>query len=228
MVKGPGALVAEQEESMERVIAGILMDIGAVSLRADPPFTWASGRLSPIYCDNRLLMSHPAERRAAAEGFARLIGERGWSPDVIAGTATAGIPHAAWTADLLGLPMIYVRGAAKEHGRENRVEGRLEPGARVVLIEDLISTGGSSLSAARAVIDAGGALQGVAAIFTYDLDVARRRFEEAGVALAHLTDFGSLMEEALARGTLSASEKAIVADWRRDPAIWSSSRGGAG
>jgi orotate phosphoribosyltransferase len=213
---------------MERVIAGILMDIGAVSLRADPPFTWASGRLSPIYCDNRLLMSHPAERRAVAEGFAELIRARGWSPELVAGTATAGIPHAAWLADLLSLPMIYVRGAAKGHGKENRIEGHLEPGARVVLIEDLISTGGSSLEAAQAVIDAGGALEGVAAIFTYGLEVARRRFEEAGVALAHLTDFRSLMDEALARGKLSAAEKAIVADWQRDPAVWSSSRGGAG
>jgi len=213
---------------MEREIAGILMDIGAVSLRADPPFTWASGRLSPIYCDNRLLMSHPAERRAVAEGFARLIGDRGWSPEVIAGTATAGIPHAAWLAELAGLPMVYVRGAAKGHGKENRVEGRLERGARVVLIEDLISTGGSSLDAARAVIDSGGALQGVAAIFTYGLEVAARRFEEAGVALVHLTDFRSLMDEALARGALSAADKAVIADWQRDPADWSSARGGAG
>jgi orotate phosphoribosyltransferase len=213
---------------MERRIAGILMDIGAVSLRADPPFTWASGRLSPIYCDNRLLMSHPAERRQVAEGFAALIRQRGWEPQVIAGTATAGIPHAAWLADLLGRPMVYVRGAAKGHGKEHRIEGSLEPGARVVLIEDLISTGGSSLEAAQAIVDAGGALEGVAAIFTYGLDVAKRRFDEAGVALAHLTDFRSLMDEALGRGKLTAAEKAIVADWQRDPAGWSSSRGGAG
>ena len=112
---------------MERAIAKSLLEIGAVSLKAEPPFTWASGRKSPIYCDNRLLMSHPARRREVARGFASLLEAKGWKPEVVAGTATAGIPHAAWLADLLELPMVYVRGAAKDHGKGNRVEGALTP-----------------------------------------------------------------------------------------------------
>jgi orotate phosphoribosyltransferase len=211
----------------ERAIARSLMEIGAVSLRAEPPFVWASGRLSPIYCDNRLLMSSPARRKEVARGFAELVDAQQWSPQVIAGTATAGIPHAAWLADLLDLPMVYVRGSAKGHGKGNRIEGRLDRKDRVVLIEDLISTGGSSLEAAGALVEAGAELLGVAAIFTYGLEVAARRFAEAGVPLATLTDFDQLMEEALAQGELTAAEKAIVADWKRDPGEWSASRGGA-
>ncbi len=212
---------------MERVVASILMEIGAVALKADPPFTWASGRLSPIYCDNRLLMSHPGRRKEVAQGFVSLIEARGWNPEVIAGTATAGIPHAAWVADLMDLPMIYVRSAAKGHGKGNKIEGSLDKGRRVVLIEDLISTGGSSLEAAQGVLNAGGELQGVAAIFTYGLPIAAQRFEKASVDFATLTSFTVLMEEALSKGILSAAEKAIVGEWQRDPAAWSADRGGA-
>lgn len=211
---------------MDREIARSLLEIGAVALRADPPFRWASGRLAPIYCDNRLLMHHPDRRRRVAERFAAAIRDRGWEPEVIAGTATAGIPHAAWLADLLELPMVYVRGAAKDHGKGRRIEGLLEPGRRAVLIEDLVSTGGSSIDAAQALVEAGAELLGVAAIFTYGLGVARARFEDAGVALVTLTSFDELMDEALARGTLSAAHKAILADWQRDPSAWSQERGG--
>jgi orotate phosphoribosyltransferase len=211
---------------MEREIAGSLMEIGAVTLRADPPFKWASGRFAPIYCDNRMLMGFPDHRRRVAEAFASLIRGAGWDPQLIAGTATAGIPHAAWLADLLGLPMVYVRGAAKDHGTARRIEGRLEKGRRTVLIEDLISTGGSSIAAARPLIDAGVELAGVAAIFTYGLDVAARRFAEAGIALETLTTFDALMDEALAQGKLSAADKAILSDWQRDPSAWSIARGG--
>ncbi|MCP4199581.1 MAG: orotate phosphoribosyltransferase, partial [Proteobacteria bacterium] len=122
---------------MERAIARSLLEIGAVSLKIDPPFTWASGRLSPIYCDNRLLMSYPERRKDVTKGFEAIIERQGWSPEVIAGTATAGIPHAAWLADRLGLPMVYVRGSAKQHGKGNRIEGVLEAGKKVVLVEDL-------------------------------------------------------------------------------------------
>jgi len=212
---------------MERKVARILMEIGAVALRADPPFKWASGRYSPIYCDNRLLMSHPEERREVAAGFVSLIESKQWSPEVIAGTATAGIPHAAWVADLMGLPMIYVRGAAKGHGKENRIEGRLEEGRRVVLIEDLVSTGGSSIEAAQAVKDGGGDLLGVAAIFTYGLPVAAERFRAARIPVEALTAFNVLMDEALSQGILTASQKAIISDWQRDPGGWSAQRGGA-
>ncbi len=213
---------------MKSDIAKILLEIQAVSLSADPPFTWASGRKSPIYCDNRLLMSYPSHRRAVSEGFARLIEARGWKPEVIAGTATAGIPHAAWLAQRLELPMIYVRGAAKGHGKQNRIEGRLDKGAKVVLIEDLISTGGSSIEAAQGVIDAGGDLLGVAAIFTYGLDKASGRFSEAKIPCDTLTDFSSLLDAALAMGSLDAQSKRVLASWREDPAAWSVQRGGAG
>jgi orotate phosphoribosyltransferase len=213
---------------MEREIARSLLEIGAVSLRVDPPFTWASGRLSPIYCDNRLLMSSPGKRREVASGFRDLIAARGWAPDIVAGTATAGIPHAAWLAELMDLPMVYVRGAAKQHGKGKRVEGLLEEGKKVVLVEDLISTGGSSIEAAQGLVDAGARLEGVAAIFTYGLDRAAARFEESGFALATLTSFTALMEVALELGSLTPANKAILSDWRQDPAAWSLARGGAG
>jgi len=212
---------------MERTIARILMEIGAVTLRADPPFQWASGRFSPIYCDNRLIMSHPAKRMAVAESFVRAIEARGWKPEVVAGTATAGIPHAAWVAHLMSLPMVYVRGAAKGHGKENRIEGALEKGKRVVLIEDLISTGGSSLEAASALVESGAKLEGLAAIFTYGLATAQKRFAEAKVDFLALSNFGALMDESLAQGALTAAQKAIIADWQRDPSAWSVERGGA-
>lgn len=208
-------------------IARTLLEIGAVTLRTDPPFTWASGRLAPIYCDNRLLMSYPEGRRLVTEAFAARISEAGWEPRVVAGTATAGIPHAAWLAHLLDLPMVYVRGAAKGHGKENRVEGRLERGAPAVLVEDLVSTGGSSLDAAGALAEAGADLRGVTAIFTYGLDVAARRFEEAELELIALTDLGSMLAEAESSGRLGSGERAILESWRRDPAAWSLERGGA-
>jgi len=212
---------------MDREIARSLMEIGAVTLRADPPFKWASGRFAPIYCDNRLLMNYPALRRRVAESFAAAIRGAGWEPEIIAGTATAGIPHAAWLADLLELPMVYVRGSAKDHGKGRRIEGLLEAGRRVVLIEDLVSTGGSSVDAAQALIEAGAELLGVIAIFTYGLDVAAERFAAAGVPLETLTSFDELMDVALAAGKLSAAHKAILADWQRDPSAWSAERGGA-
>jgi orotate phosphoribosyltransferase len=201
---------------MQTSIARSLLEIGAVSLRLDPPFTWASGRLSPVYCDNRLLMSYPERRREVARSFAALLEREGWKPEIIAGTATAGIPHAAWLADLLGLPMVYVRGSAKGHGKENRVEGRLRQGESVVLVEDLISTG------------AGARVIGVAAIFTYGLDKAARAFADAGFRLVTLTSFEVLVGEAARGGHLSAAEQEVISQWRLDPAAWSVARGGAG
>jgi orotate phosphoribosyltransferase len=213
---------------MERAIARSLLEIGAVSLKIDPPFTWASGRLSPIYCDNRLLMSYPERRREVTKGFVAIIEGQGWSPDVIAGTATAGIPHAAWLADHLGLPMVYVRGSAKQHGKGNRIEGVLEAGKKVVLVEDLISTGGSSIDAAKGVVEAGGELLGVGAIFTYGLEKATTAFADAGFSFTTLTTFNVLMEQAIEMGSLSPEHKDVIAEWQQDPAAWSSSRGGAG
>lgn len=213
---------------MTNLVARSLLEIGAVSLRADPPFRWASGRFSPIYCDNRLIMGYPDKRTMVAAGFAALIEKLNLKPEVIAGTATAGIPHAAWLADKLGLPMVYVRGAAKEHGKQNRIEGRLEPGKRVVLVEDLISTGGSSVDAAKGLLESGANLLAVTAIFTYGLEVADRKFAEAGIRHAALATFQDLVAEAVETGALSESDEQIIATWRQDPAAWSVARGGAG
>ena len=209
---------------MNREIARILLDLKAVSLRIDPPFTWTSGRLAPIYCDNRLIMSDPAGRKLVAGGFKALIEEKGYKPEVIAGTATAGIPHAAWLADLMNLPMVYVRGSAKGHGKQNRIEGRLETGKRVVLIEDLISTGGSSVSAAEGLKEAGAEVLGVIAIFTYGLDVAKKAFMDASIPLYTLTSFDVLAAEAAASGRLSKSDLDTLSEWQRDPGLWSEKR----
>ena len=212
---------------MEEQVAKILLELNAVALSLDPPFTWASGRLSPIYCDNRLIISSPRHRKQVAASFVARIRAAGWRPDVIAGTATAGIPHAAWVADAMDLPMVYVRGAAKGHGKQNRIEGSLTAGSKVVLIEDLISTGGSSIEAARGVQEAGGDLLGVAAIFTYGLPRAKERFGQAQMDFVTLTDFNTLMAVAVAEGTLSPDDQQVIASWQVDPGAWSTQRGGA-
>ena len=212
---------------MKKEIARILLELNAVALKLDPPFTWASGRFSPIYCDNRLIISSPSDRKTVAQGFVKLLSQNNWQPDVIAGTATAGIPHAAWVADKLDLPMVYVRGSAKGHGKQNRIEGTLRAGQKVVLIEDLISTGKSSIDAANGVVDAGGDLLGVAAIFTYGLPVAAKQFADANMAFDTLTSFETLMDVAEELGTLSGDQKEIIAAWQQDPSKWSSDRGGA-
>lgn len=202
-------------------LARDLLDIEAVLLRPDEPFTWSSGLQSPIYCDNRLTMAHPRIRRAICDGFATIMEEEGLHPDVIVGTATAGIPHAAWLAEKLDLPMAYVRSSAKGHGRQNQIEGRISPTASVVIIEDLISTGGSALNAVEAVREAGATVAAVLAIFTYELDAAAERFEAADVPLFTLTAYRALLDAAAARGTLSASDRDVLRAWRCDPEQWS-------
>lgn len=211
--------------SVAATVAEGLLRIGAVALRPSDPFTWASGRLSPIYCDNRLTLAHPELRSTLAEALAERA--RALSPDVLAGTATAGIPHAALAADRLGLPMAYVRSAPKGHGKGNQIEGRIESGQRVVVIEDLISTGGSSLAAVEAVQRAGAEVPAVLALFTYGLDEAAARFAAAGVALEVLCDLGTLLQVAEHTGALDAEAVASLRGWRADPAAWSRARGGA-
>ena len=213
---------------MKKKIAEILLDLNAVALRLEPPFTWASGRKSPVYCDNRLIISDPQKRDAVARSFVKMIEESGWNPDVIAGTATAGIPHAAFVAQIMNLPMIYVRNRNKAHGKGNRIEGRLDKGQKVVLIEDLISTGNSSIEAGNGVKEAGGKLSAVAAIFTYGLPVAAQRFADADMQFKTLTDFTSLMQVAGSRGSLSDEQAAIIEEWQKNPAAWSKERGGEG
>ncbi|MGG1514834.1 orotate phosphoribosyltransferase [Paenibacillus oryzisoli] len=209
-----------QLETIAQHIAASLLEIGAVALRPQQPFTWTSGLKSPIYCDNRLTMSYPAIREAIADGFAALIKEKFPQAEVVAGTATAGIPHAAWVAQKLGLPMIYIRDKAKGHGKENLIEGTVKPGQKVIVIEDLISTGGSSLKAALAVNDAGAESLGVLAIFSYQLDKATEAFKAANMPLETLSNYSALLEVALEKGAIQASDMELLRSWRANPAAY--------
>jgi orotate phosphoribosyltransferase len=204
-------------EQLPASIAGNLLEIGAVNLRPNEPFTWTSGIISPIYCDNRLTMSFPAIRDQIAEGFATLIRAHYPDTEVIAGTATAGIPHAAWVAHKLNLPMAYIRDKAKGHGKQNQIEGLIKEGQKVVVIEDLISTGGSSLKAALAVIEAGGDVQSVLAIFTYQFALAEEAFREEGIELQTLSNYTALVEEARRLGKISEADVALLQSWRDNP-----------
>lgn len=200
-------------------LARDLLEIGAVVLRPEQPFTWASGLRAPVYCDNRLTLAHPALRTRIADALAARI-----EADAVAavvGVATAGIPQAALVAERLGLPMAYVRAQPKGHGRENRIEGRLAPGQRVAVIEDLISTGGSSLAAVEALREAGAVPVRVVAAFSYGLAAAAQRFAEAGVMHDTLTDFETLLAVAHADGALAEADLETLRAWRRDPHAWS-------
>lgn len=203
-------------------IAQCLLDIKAVSVVGrENLFTWASGIKSPIYCDNRMTMSFPQVRRLIADSFVEQIKAHYPAVEVIAGTATAGIPHAAWVAERLDLPMIYVRSQAKGHGKTNQIEGMVTPGARVVLIEDLISTGGSSLKAATAIGGAGMTLLGVGAIFTYNFNEADAAFKQAGIDYFTLSDYNALLPVAQQRGYIDAADLEALKAWRANPRVFS-------
>lgn len=201
-------------------IAKDLLDIEAIFLRPNKPFTWASGIKSPIYCDNRITMSYPHVRRAIAKGLAAVIKTTYPEAEVIAGTATAGIPHAAWVAELLDLPMVYIRSKAKEHGKGNQIEGRIQPNQKMVVIEDLLSTGGSVLEACEAAKREGADVLGVAAIFTYELPQVQENFDQAGLPYVTLTNYTALIESALETGAIQESDVALLQEWRKDPAAW--------
>jgi len=201
-------------------IAKDLLDIEAIFLRPNEPFTWASGIKSPIYCDNRITMSYPHVRRAIAKGLAAVIKTTYPEAEVIAGTATAGIPHAAWVAELLDLPMVYIRSKAKEHGKGNQIEGRIKPNQKMVVIEDLLSTGGSVLEACEAAKREGADVLGVAAIFTYELPQVQENFDQAGLSYVTLTNYTALIESALETGAIQESDVALLQEWRKDPAAW--------
>ncbi|AKM18462.1 Orotate phosphoribosyltransferase [Geobacillus sp. 12AMOR1] len=207
---------------MKHDIAAKLLEIGAVALQPNEPFTWSSGLKSPIYCDNRLTLAYPDVRRTIADGLAELIRTHFPKADLIAGTATAGIPHAAWVSERLELPMCYVRSQAKAHGKGKQIEGKAEPGQRVVVIEDLISTGGSSLAAVRALKEAGCEVLGVAAIFTYGLDKAKQAFAEENLPAYTLTDYNTLIETAVRLGAVSEHDLATLRKWRENPEEWGS------
>lgn len=204
-------------EQRAKEIAQKLLEIEAVLLKPEEPFTWTSGLRSPIYCDNRMTMSFPEVRRLIAKSFADLIREQYPETEVIAGTATAGIPHAAWVSEELGLPMIYIRDKAKGHGRQNQIEGKLIPGQKVVVIEDLISTGGSSIKAALAAVEAGGDVLGVVAIFSYQLEKAKLAFEESSISYDSLSNYTALLQQAKSMGILNDEQMEQLAFWRKNP-----------
>ena len=201
---------------LERKLAKELLAIEAVALRPNDYFTWTSGIKSPIYCDNRITMSYPSIRREIAAGMVEVIKEKYPAVEVIAGTATAGIPHAAWVSELLDLPMIYVRDSAKKHGKTNQIEGRVLEGQKVVIIEDLISTGLSSLKVAKALREAGAEVLGVVAIFSYELKKAQDAFEEAGVEYITLTNYPVLVEEAVAIEYIHQDDVEKLLEWRNE------------
>ena len=198
-------------------VAKGLLSIKAVFLRPDEPFTWASGIKSPIYCDNRLILSYPEVRETVESSLTELIAERFPQVDSIMGTSTAGIAHAAIVGYKLGKPMGYVRGSAKDHGRKNQIECRLEPGAKVVVIEDLISTGGSSIECAQVLRDAGAEVLSVVSIFTYGMAKATVNFEAAGFAHDSLCDFDTLVEVAAAEGYVQPADVARLRKFRDNP-----------
>ena len=200
--------------TLERKLAKELLAIQAVALRPNDYFTWTSGIKSPIYCDNRITMSYPSIRREIAAGMVEVIKEKYQAVEVIAGTATAGIPHAAWVSELLDLPMIYVRDSAKKHGKTNQIEGRVLEGQKVVIIEDLISTGLSSLKVAKALREAGAEVLGVVAIFSYELKKAQDAFEDAGVEYITLTNYPVLVEEAVAIEYIHQDDVEKLLEWR--------------
>ncbi|WP_314349371.1 orotate phosphoribosyltransferase [Granulicatella elegans] len=202
--------------TLERKLAKELLAIEAVALRPNDYFTWTSGIKSPIYCDNRITMSYPSIRREIAAGMVEVIKEKYPAVEVIAGTATAGIPHAAWVSELLDLPMIYVRDSAKKHGKTNQIEGRVLEGQKVVIIEDLISTGLSSLKVAKALREAGAEVLGVVAIFSYELKKAQAAFEEAGVEYITLTNYPVLVEEAVAIDYIHQDDVEKLLEWRNE------------
>jgi orotate phosphoribosyltransferase len=197
-----------------------LLQIKAVKLSPQEPFTWASGWRSPIYCDNRKTLSHPEVREFIKLRFAGIVRDRFKDADVIAGVATGGIAHGVLVAEELGLPFIYVRSGAKGHGMKNLVEGDFSAGQKVVVIEDLISTGGSSLHAVEALREAGCRVMGMVAIFTYGFDVATTAFASAAVELHTLTNYATLLEQALNNGTIDKAQLPKLNEWRQDPATW--------
>jgi orotate phosphoribosyltransferase len=199
---------------MEKQIAKELLSIGAVFLRPEQPFTWASGIKSPIYCDNRLTLSAPSVREKIEAGLASLVREHFPECQMLMGTSTAGIAHAAITATLLGLPMGYVRGEAKSHGRTNRIEGRLDPGTKVVVVEDLISTGGSVIEVVDALREAGAEVLGIVSIFTYGIRRGLERLQQAEVVNYSLSNLDALVEVAADEGYIAPEQKKSIIEFR--------------
>lgn len=200
--------------TMNKKIAQDLLYIKAVQINTTNYFTWTSGLKSPIYCDNRLTMSYPHVRQNITKAFIQQIQTMDEKPDVIAGCATAGIPHAAWLADELNLPMVYVRSKPKEHGKGNQIEGYVEKRDRVIVIEDLISTGGSSIAAAQALQEEGAHVTHVLAIFTYGLEKAKQNFQQAKLQCHTITTFDDVLDVLSRDAKISSTEKQTLKTWR--------------
>lgn len=207
-------------KTLEQTLAQKLLKIKAVKLQPANPFTWASGWKSPIYCDNRKTLSYPEVRNFIKLELARLIAENYEQATAIAGVATGAIAQGAMVAEELNLPFVYVRATPKDHGLENLIEGDLKPGSRVVVIEDLISTGGSSLKAVEAIRNAGCHVVGMIAIFTYGFKIAREKFDEAKVNLITLCNYDAILDEALKIEYIDESEIKTLQEWRKNPSGW--------
>lgn len=201
----------------EKTVAGELLDIQAVFLSPDKPFTWASGIKSPIYCDNRLILTSPKARNVVEQAIADTVKEKYPEAEVLMGTSTAGIAHAAIAAHILGMPMGYVRGSAKDHGRNNRIEGRLEKGQKVVVIEDLISTGGSCIDVVEALREAGADVLGVVSIFTYGMKKGLERLAAANVENCSLSNFNTLLEVAVEKNYIKEEDVARLKQFMSNP-----------
>lgn len=207
-------------------VAANLLDRGAVRVSLDPPFTWTSGIKSPIYCDNRLMIAFPDARKAVVDGMVAMINEKGLKPDVIGGTATAAIPWAAFVAYEMNLPMIYIRPEKKDHGAGKQIEGALEPHQTVLIVEDLVSTGGSSVKAVEAVRNEGQCtVNDVFAIVTYEMQKAVERFDEAGVNLSTLTGFSDIINLAAERADIPQDQIEKVLEFKLDPPSWGKKMG---
>lgn len=210
------------DQSVAAEVADQLLEIQAIRLQPDKPFTWASGWKSPIYCDNRLSLSFPAVRNLIKTQLVRSVIHYFPNAEAIAGVATAGIPQGALIANDLGLPFIYVRSKAKGHGMENMIEGKVVPGQKVVVVEDLISTGGSSLKAVQDLRDAGFEVLGMVAIFSYGFDIAAKNFSEANVKLACLSNYEALLPRAVHQNYIDDKVLNSLSEWRKDPGSWNS------
>lgn len=211
-------MIIDQQFSKE--IALHLLDINAVILRPNDPFTWSSGWNSPIYCDNRLTLRYPKIRKKIAQKFVAFISEKYPDTDVITGTATAGIPHAAWVAENMDKPLSYVRAKAKAYGLGNQIEGGIQKGESTVVIEDLISTGGSAISVVEALQFIGTNIDAVLSIFTYGFDKSIQRFEKADVPIFTLTDYSTLIDVASKNDYVDGSDLQTLSEWRKSPETW--------
>ncbi|MDX1905345.1 MAG: orotate phosphoribosyltransferase [Thermonemataceae bacterium] len=208
------------ETEIAEKIAALLLDIEAIKLSPQQPFKWSSGWLSPVYCDNRLTLSYPDIRTFIKNAFVELIKNKYPDTELIAGVATAGIPQGALIADALNLPFVYVRSEAKKHGMTNLIEGHIQTKQKVIVIEDLVSTGGSSVKVIEALKEAGAEVQAILAIMTYGFELARKNFEEKNVTFLALSNYNYVLIEAVKRNLITEQTMASLQEWRKQPDIW--------